>query len=73
MKRLNGEWIMWEPPVCSVAPAIGNAVYCATGVSLNRLPMDPQELYKAFCEAGVIDDSVAAQKTSKASGNQLPH
>ena len=46
-----------EPPVCSVAPAIGNAVYSATGVSLNRLPMDPHELYKAFSEAGLIDDS----------------
>ena len=46
-----------EPPVCSVAPAIGNAVYSATGVSLNRLPMDPHELYKAFSEAGLINDS----------------
>ncbi len=45
-----------EPPVASVAPAIGNAVYCATGVRLKKLPMDPPNLYQAFCEAGLICD-----------------
>ena len=51
-----------EPPVSSVAPAIGNAVYFATGVSLSALPMDPPELYKAFSEAGLIDEYLVAIK-----------
>lgn len=45
-----------EPPTCPVAPAIRNAIMNATGVALNDLPMNPHNLFKAFTEAGLIND-----------------
>ena len=45
-----------EPPVCSGAPAIRNAIYNATGVSIDRLPMTPHVLYEEFRRAGLIKD-----------------
>ena len=49
-----GEKGLGETPVCAVAPAIRSAVLCATGVGLNEIPMDPQNLYDAFVKAGLI-------------------
>lgn len=43
-----------EPPTCSVAPAIRNAVYQATGVFINEAPMTPHILFKYFKEKGLI-------------------
>ncbi|HZW82028.1 MAG TPA: molybdopterin cofactor-binding domain-containing protein, partial [Candidatus Deferrimicrobium sp.] len=43
-----------EPPVISPAPAIRNAVYQATGVPFNRLPMNPQRVFEKFKQAGLI-------------------
>ena len=51
-----GTKALGEPPACSGAPAIRNAVYNATGVALRKLPMNPHNLYAAFCEAGLIRD-----------------
>ena len=51
-----GEKGLGETPVCSVAPAIRNAVLNATGVSLTEIPMDPQNLYQAFVKAGLIPE-----------------
>ncbi len=45
-----------ETPVCAVAPAIGNAIFNATGVSLKKIPMDYANLYENFTEAGLIND-----------------
>ena len=45
-----------EPPACSVAPAIRNAIYHATGVAVNEAPVNPHILFKAFTEAGLIND-----------------
>ena len=45
-----------EPPVLPPPPAIRNAILDATGVALNRLPMTPQNLFKAFKAAGLIPD-----------------
>jgi xanthine dehydrogenase molybdenum-binding subunit len=50
-----GEKGLGETPVCSVAPAIRNAVFNATGVGLTKNPMDPQNLYEAFVKAGLIE------------------
>jgi CO/xanthine dehydrogenase Mo-binding subunit len=36
-----------ETPIMTVAPAIGNAIFDATGVRLNDLPMVPDGLYRA--------------------------
>ena len=49
-----GEKGLGETPVCAVAPAIRSAVLCATGVGLNEIPMDPQNLYDSFVKAGLI-------------------
>lgn len=43
-----------EPPALSPAPAIRNAVLDATGIAFNRLPMNPQRVFEAFKEAGLI-------------------
>ncbi len=43
-----------EPPVCPVGPAIRNAVYQATGVFVNELPLTPHILFKRFREEGLI-------------------
>lgn len=45
-----------EPPTCSPAPAIRNAIYNATGVLINKLPMNPHVLYPAFKEAGLFEE-----------------
>ena len=43
-----------EPPTCSVAPAIRNAIYHATGVFLNEAPMTPHSLFRRFKEEGLL-------------------
>lgn len=43
-----------EPPTCSGAPAIRNAILNATGVAVNEAPFTPHVLFKAFSEAGLI-------------------
>ncbi|WBW50299.1 xanthine dehydrogenase molybdenum-binding subunit XdhA [Peptoniphilus equinus] len=43
-----------EPPTCSPAPAIRNAVLNATGVGANRLPLNPHNLFPLFVEHGLI-------------------
>ena len=49
-----GTKALGEPPACSPAPAIRNAVLHATGVAFNEIPLTPQRLIKAFTEAGLI-------------------
>ena len=49
-----GNKALGEPPTVSPAPALRNAVLHATGVSVNRLPMNPQNLFEAFKKAGLI-------------------
>ena len=51
-----GTKALGEPPACSGAPAIRNAIYNATGVALRKLPMNPHNLFAAFTEAGLIRD-----------------
>ena len=45
-----------EPPACSVAPAIRNAILHATGVGVNNAPVNPHNLFRAFSEAGLISN-----------------
>ena len=45
-----------EPPACSPAPAIRNAIFHATGVGLKQAPCNPHNLFRAFTEAGLIHD-----------------
>ena len=45
-----------EPPACSVAPAIRNAVYQATGVGVNEAPVNPHNLFRRFVEEGMFED-----------------
>lgn len=49
-----GNKALGEPPAIPVAPALRNAVLNATGVAVNRLPMDPQKLTALFRENGLI-------------------
>ena len=43
-----------EPPACSGAPAIRNAILNATGVAVNRAPVTPHILFDRFTEAGLL-------------------
>lgn len=45
-----------EPPACSPAPAIRNAILQATGVALDELPMRPHVLFEEFKKAGLIQE-----------------
>ena len=49
-----GTKALGEPPVCPVASAIRNALYNATGVFVNEIPLTPHVLFKSFKEAGLI-------------------
>lgn len=37
-----------EPATCVVAPAIGNAIFNATGVRLRSLPFSREELFEGL-------------------------
>jgi xanthine dehydrogenase molybdenum-binding subunit len=43
-----------EPPLLSPAPAIRNAVWDATGVRIDEIPMTSKALFRRFKEAGII-------------------
>ena len=49
-----GTKALGEPPTCSPAPAIRNAILQAPGVALNEIPMRPHLLFEKFTEAGLI-------------------
>ena len=49
-----GTKALGEPPTCSPAPAIRNAILQATGVALNEIPMRPHLLFEKFTEAGLL-------------------
>ena len=49
-----GTKALGEPPACSGAPAIRNAVLQATGVSIDRAPLTPHVLFERFKEEGLI-------------------
>jgi xanthine dehydrogenase molybdenum-binding subunit len=45
-----------EPPTCSPAPAIRNAILQATGVAIDSCPITPHVLYREFKRAGLIEE-----------------
>lgn len=49
-----GTKALGEPPVCSPAPAIRNAVLQATGVAVDEIPLRPHVMFEAFKKAGLI-------------------
>ena len=51
-----GTKALGEPPACSPAPAIRNAILQATGVAIDRCPITPHVLFAEFTKAGLIQD-----------------
>lgn len=49
-----GTKALGEPPTCSGAPAIRNAVLQATGVAVNENPLTPHLLFRRFSEENLI-------------------
>jgi xanthine dehydrogenase molybdenum-binding subunit len=49
-----GNKSLGEPPVIPVAPALRNAVYNATGVAIDSIPLNPEKLFQEFTDAGLI-------------------
>jgi len=49
-----GNKSLGEPPIISQGPAIRNAIWDATGVKINEMPMTPKVLFKHFKNAGLI-------------------
>ena len=49
-----GTKALGEPPACSGAPAIRNAILNATGVAIDRAPITPHVLFVKFKEAGLL-------------------
>jgi xanthine dehydrogenase molybdenum-binding subunit len=52
-----GNKSLGEPPIISQGPAIRNAIWDATGVRINTMPMTPKVLFTAFRDAGLIEES----------------
>ena len=51
-----GTKALGEPPACSGAPAIRNAILNATGVAIDHNPINPHVLFAEFSKAGLIND-----------------
>ncbi len=51
-----GTKALGEPPACSGAPAIRNAILNATGVAIDHNPINPHVLFAEFSRAGLIND-----------------
>ncbi|SDB09417.1 xanthine dehydrogenase molybdenum-binding subunit [Desulfonatronum thiosulfatophilum] len=51
-----GNKSLGEPPLLSPGPAIRNAVWDATGVKVNAIPLTPKALFPLFREAGLLRD-----------------
>jgi len=49
-----GNKSLGEPPIISQGPAIRNAIWDATGVKINVMPMTPKVLFKHFKAEGLI-------------------
>ncbi|MEA2114825.1 MAG: xanthine dehydrogenase subunit XdhA [Thermodesulfobacteriota bacterium] len=49
-----GNKSLGEPPNISPGPAIRNAIWDATGVKINEMPITPKVLFRHFREAGLI-------------------
>ena len=49
-----GTKALGEPPACSPAPAIRNAVLQATGVAIDKAPLSPHILFTEFKPAGLL-------------------
>jgi xanthine dehydrogenase molybdenum-binding subunit len=49
-----GNKALGEPPIISPPPAIRNAIWDATGVQIDELPMTPHTLFKYFKKAGLL-------------------
>jgi xanthine dehydrogenase molybdenum-binding subunit len=49
-----GNKSLGEPPIISPPPAIRNAIWDATGVQINALPMTPHALFKYFKKEGLL-------------------
>ncbi|NCB01745.1 MAG: xanthine dehydrogenase molybdenum-binding subunit XdhA [Spirochaetia bacterium] len=49
-----GNKSLGEPPTIPVAPAIRNAMLNATGVAVNSIPLNPEKLFFAIRDAGLI-------------------
>ncbi len=49
-----GNKSLGEPPIISQGPAIRNAIWDATGVKIQTMPMTPKVLFSHFREAGLI-------------------
>jgi xanthine dehydrogenase molybdenum-binding subunit len=49
-----GNKALGEPPIISPPPAIRNAIWDATGVQINELPLTPHRLYRYFKKAGLL-------------------
>ena len=45
-----------EPPTCSIAPAIRNAVYQATGVYVNDAPVNSHHLFRSMKEQHMFEE-----------------
>ena len=51
-----GTKALGEPPACSGAPAIRNAILNATGVAIDQNPMNAHILFRRFSEEGLIQN-----------------
>ena len=49
-----GTKALGEPPATPCAPAIRNAILNATGVAINKAPMNPHVLFARFREEGLL-------------------
>lgn len=57
-----GTKALGEPPATPVAPAIRNAILSATGVAVDKLPLNPHILFQRFTEEGLIQNPLKEEE-----------
>jgi len=57
-----GTKALGEPPTTPVAPAIRNAILNATGVAVDKLPINPHTLFPRFAEEGLIKNPIEVEE-----------
>jgi CO/xanthine dehydrogenase Mo-binding subunit len=64
---------MGESGIVSIAPAVGNALYRATGARIRELPLTPERVWRALRQVGDKNASTAETRRPQSSEERSHH